>query len=129
MPDFEVFDQKRRQTAKTPLITLQARGAFSFNEAAYEAMGRPQRIELLFAPEERIVGFRPTNGDVPHAYPIHKQPNGRTFQSGGGKAFCNHYGIPTGQSRRFEGRMYDGILGIDLNEQPIQSRRSSKKAS
>lgn len=127
MPNFEVFDQKRRQTAKTPLVSLQARGSFSFNEAAYDAMGRPKQVELLFDPNERIVGFRPTDGDVPHAYPIHKQPNGRTFQTGGGKAFCQHYEIPTGQSRRFEGKMYDGILGIDLKNDPM--KKGSKKAS
>ena len=131
MPNFEVFEGKRRQAAHEPLVTLQARGSFSFNEAAYDAMGRPKRLLLLFDPDQRIVGFQPTEEDVPYAYPVHKQPNGRTFQTGGGAAFCHHYEIPTGQSRRFAGKMYDEILGIDLTEQPIQTRskRSPKKAS
>ncbi len=125
MPQFEVYDRKSKPVAKEPLVTLQARGSFSLNEAAYEALGKPNECELLYSREDEIVGFRASDKSSPHGYPIHKQPNGRTYQTGG-QAFCKYYGIKTGQARRFVARDYDGVLGIDLKEEAVDATRRTK---
>ncbi len=129
MPNFEVFDRKAKPKATQPLVTLQAAGTFSMNEASYEALGEPDEVELLYDPDERIIGFRAAGETSPHSYPIKPQPNGRTYQTGG-RAFCSHYGIETGQARRFAAEMIDGVLAIDLKgEAKIVGRNGRSKKS
>lgn len=114
MPNFEVFDRKAKPKVGQPLVTLQASGTFSMNEAAYEALGSPEEVDLLYDSAERIVGFRPAE-ESPHSYPIKPQQNARTYQTGG-RAFCSYYGIETGKARRFSGEMIGDVLAIDLKE-------------
>lgn len=129
MPNFEVFDRKAKPKATQPLVTLQASGTFSMNEASYEALGEPDEVELLYDPDEQIIGFRAASETSPHSYPIKPQPNGRTYQTGG-RAFCSHYGIETGQARRFAADMIDGVLAIDLKgEAKIVGRNGRPKKS
>jgi len=122
MPSFEVYDRKSKPVAKEPLVTFQARGSFSFNEAAFKALGQPREIEFLFSREDQIVGFRPSDGAATHGYPVHKQVNGRTYQAGGA-GFAKYYGLE-GPSRRFLMRDFDGVYGIDLKEEPVLTGRA-----
>jgi hypothetical protein len=127
MPNFEVFDRKAKPKVSQPLVTLQASGTFSMNEASYEALGAPDEVELLYDPGEQIVGFRPAGETSPHSYPIKPQPNGRTYQTGG-RAFCSYYGIETGTARRFTGEVMGDILAIDLKgEAKIVGRNGRPK--
>jgi hypothetical protein len=125
MPDWEVFDRKARPSVAQPLVTLQGTGTFSMNEASYNAVGRPDLIELLYDKKAQIIGFRPAGEKSPHSYPIKPQLNGRTFQTGG-RAFCRYYGIETGKARRFAGEMIDGVLAIDLKGPARATGRVSK---
>ncbi len=128
MPDWEVFDRKARPSVKQPLVTLQGSGTFSMNEASYNAVGRPDLVELLYDKKDQIIGFRPASDKSPHSYPIKPQQNGRTFQTGG-RAFCSYYGIEIGKARRFAGEMIDGVLAIDLKGEARDAKRvSSPKA-
>ena len=125
MPKFEVYDRKSKPVAKEPLVTFQARGSFGINEAAWEALGCPSEVEILYDPEERIVGFRQAEEASPHGYPVHKQTNGRTYHFGG-VGFTKYYGIETGRSRRFAMRDFDGVYGIDLKEEPVSTRKAKE---
>ncbi len=113
MPNWEVFDRKSRPSVKQPLISIQASGNFSLNEASYNAIGRPGFIELLYDAGEQIVGIRAVGEKSPRAYPVTPQANGRTFQTGG-RAFCAYYEIPTGKARRFAGELIEGVLAVRL---------------
>ncbi len=80
-----------------------------------EALGEPEAVELLFDRRERIVGFRPVGGDVPHAYRPRKQ--GHTYNYlVAGPAFTQHYGIDTTVTRRWRPFVEDGMLCIDLTQ-------------
>jgi hypothetical protein len=125
MPDWEVFDRKARPSVKQPLVTLQGSGTFSMNEASYNAIGRPDQVELLFDKKAQIIGFRPASDKSPHSYPIKPQQNGRTFQTGG-RAFCAYYGIEIGKARRFAAEIVDGVLAIDLKGEARDAKRVSK---
>jgi len=125
MPDWEVFDRKARPSVKQPLVTLQGSGTFSMNEASYNAIGRPDQVELLFDKKAQIIGFRPASDKSPHSYPIKPQQNGRTFQTGG-RAFCAYYGIEIGKARRFAAEMVDGVLAINLKGEARDAKRVSK---
>lgn len=127
MPNWKVYDRKSKPRVVQPLVTLQAAGTFSVNEASYEELGRPSQVELLYDEDEQLVGLRPADEQSPHSYPIKPQPNGRTFQTGG-KAFCNYFGIPIGQARRFSAQMEDGVLTIDLKENPVVVGRNGRRS-
>ncbi len=114
MPKWETFDRKSKPRVKEMLVTLQASGTFSMNEASYEAIGRPGQVDLLYAEGEEMIGFKPAEGS-PHSYPIKQQPNGRSFQTGG-RAFCSAYGIDTTKARRFSAELVDGVLAINLGD-------------
>ncbi len=125
MPDWEVFDRKARPSVNQPLVTLQGSGTFSMNEASYNAIGRPDQVELLYDKKAQIIGFRPASDKSPHSYPIKPQQNGKTFQTGG-RAFCAYYDIETGKARRFAGEMFDGVLAIDLKGESRDAKRVSR---
>ena len=124
MPNWEVFDRKAKPLVSQPLVTLQASGTFSMNEASYDALGQPDQVELLYDREEKIIGFRAATEKSPHSYPIKPQQNGRTFQTGG-RAFCSHYGIEIGKARRFAGEMIEGVLAIDLKGEALDAGRKA----
>lgn len=118
MPHFEVFNRRAAPVTTQPLVTIQKRGTMSFNRAAFEALGEPEAVELLFDRQERIVGFRPVGGDVPHAYRPRKQ--GRTYNYlVAGQAFTQHYGIETDTARRYPAAMLDGVLIVDLKADSV----------
>lgn len=112
---------------KTPYVTIQKRGVFSFNKASQAALGMPDAVELLYDPSERIIGVRPVEPAVEHAYPL--RPNAR--EAGfmvSGTAFVKYYGISCDVSRRFQAYMEEGILCIDLKQEgtEVTSNRNGR---
>lgn len=115
MPNFEVFNRRAAPVTTQPLVTIQKRGAMSFNRAAFEALGAPEAVEFLFDREERVMGFRPVSADVPHAYRPRKQGQAYNYILAG-QAFTQHYGIKTDTARRYVAAMLDGVLVVDLTQ-------------
>jgi hypothetical protein len=113
---FEVFDKRAATATKSPMVTIQRGGHFSLNKPAYQAMGEPETVELLFDREERLVGFRPISSTSPRGFPV--KPQGKksptTFMVAG-KAFAKHYELDVSTARRYGVEMKDGILVLDLN--------------
>jgi len=125
MRDWEVYDRKAKPRVTEPHVTLQASGTFSMNAAAYEALGSPDAVDLMYSRSDKVVGFRPSEPGAPHSYPIKPQQNARTFQTGG-KAFCTYFGIPTGQARRFAAKMVEGVLEVDLKGDAVAVGRNGQ---
>ena len=130
MPNFEVFTRKTARLGKKPSVTIQRKGIMSFNQAAYDAIGSPKAVELLYDRADRIIGVRPAaDPDAPHAY----QPRGAVGKDYGpylvsGTAFVHHYGIDVSVSRRYPVTIEDGVLCIDLKKDGtvITGNRSSQ---
>ncbi len=99
MPNFETFTRRAAPVASTPLVTIQKRGTFSLNRAAYELLGSPEAVELLYDRDERVMGIRAVDPDTRHAYPMRKQPSSYSYLFAG-QAFAKYYGIPIGETRR-----------------------------
>jgi hypothetical protein len=114
MPNFEVFKKRMTPLVKQPYVTLQRRGTMSFNKAAYQALGSPEAVELLYDKSEGIMGLRPVSATEQHAYPLRASNNETTYMLSA-TAFTKYYEIKTDVSRRFAARMEDGILCIDLD--------------
>lgn len=128
MPNFETFKKGASPREKRSFVTLQRTGPVSLNLAAYEALGRPEAIELLFDPAERIVGLRPSGRDNRNAYPV--RPVGRATFVVAGRAFMKYYGIEVKQGRRFPARILDGVLAFELRSGEIRtSNRNGRRGT
>ncbi len=127
MPDFEVFTRRLVPLKKTPLVTIQKRGTITLNKSAYSALGEPDAVELLYDRDERIVGLRPVEASLEHAYPVRP-----TISRGSGSyvisalAFTAFYDIDTEQPRRWHAHLVDDVLCIDLDSAgtPVTSNRA-----
>jgi hypothetical protein len=115
---FEEFTKKTAQAAGTPYVTIQKRGVFALNHAAFAALGEPGAVTLLFDQERQLVGFRPAHPSNEHAYAVRPNSKGTTHLITGA-LFTTHYGIPTETARRWPARLIeDNVLAIDLNYPP-----------
>lgn len=113
---FEEFDKRAAVASKSPFVTIQRKGIFSMNQAAYLLMGSPEAVTLMFDSEEGLVGFKPTTTSSPRAFPVRPQQNGVTYVVAG-QAFSKHYGIDTSVARRYGVEARDNILVLDLNSE------------
>lgn len=129
MPTFEVFDRRSRPVSNQPTITIQKRGNFSLNRAAFEALDGPEAVELLFDRTERLIAMRPSETTNRLAYPVRKQQNAASYLIAG-NAFNQYYGIETGITKRWDAELLDGMLVIDLKVKPqevISNRDKSQQ--
>src|SRR5918994_1701874 len=98
---FEVYDKRTSAITKDPFVTIQKGGNFSLNKSAVNLMGDPDAVELLYDPDEKVVGFRPAPSTNPRSFPVRLMgQNASTYMISGG-AFTRHYDIDSTESRRF----------------------------
>lgn len=113
---FETFTKRMVPLKKAPYITIQKRGTMSFNAAANGALGNPDAVELLYDPDNKIMGVRAVDPAVEHAYPLRSpSKTDRSFILSG-TAFTKYYEIDTTVSTRRQAYMEGDILCIDLKE-------------
>ena len=120
--NFEEFVGRGVRHSTGPAITLQASGIFALNEAAVEALGQPQSVVLLYDRDARVVGFRPADPSVKHAYQVRKDPRSPSSLVTG-RAFCRAHAIPTDRGRRYQATMRGDVLTIDLKDEPVIPRK------
>jgi hypothetical protein len=114
-PAFETFRRYKVTEGDTPIVALHLRGIFALNQNAYEKLGEPEAIEMLYAPEERVVGFRAAPKTSPDAYAVRHTT--KTAHQVEGRGFLKYYDIPEeAKGRRYTAELIDDILTIDLNQ-------------
>jgi hypothetical protein len=117
---FETFKRQRAPITDEPAITIQKRGAISINPPAYELLGEPSHLELLYDREERLIGLRKVESTVPHAYMVRPLGKSGTTHLVSGRAFLAWYGIELGTAHRWIARMQDDTLIVDLKQPGIE---------
>ena len=123
MPEFEVFRERGLRSRDQQLrVTFQTKGAIALNPAAFEALGSPEAVELLYADRDRLVGIRATDPSTSHAYTPRQHKHGRA-RSIAARAFFSHYGIRVEATRRYSARMLGDVLAVDL-DQPLDHQTS-----
>lgn len=117
MPTWETFTPSTIAWGllEEPAVTIQKRGVLSINASAYQELGRPTAVELLFDREERIIGIRPSlaaTGGLQVWF-----PSGKTApaQVSAGR-FFKYFGIGIESTLRHPAVMDDGVLCVDLDE-------------
>lgn len=116
MPNFEKFRRYKVTEAPTPMVAFHIRGLFALNELAYDALKRPEAIELFYDRDERVVGFKASTRDSPDSYAVRHHTK-HSYQVEG-RSFIKYYGIPEeAAGRRYAAKMVDDILAVDLKQQ------------
>lgn len=98
------------------MLSVQKHGTVSFNLAAYETMGKPEAVVVLWDPDERIFALCAAEASNPDAYTVQKQPAARSFLVNT-QTFFRLAGIDVSTARRFAGQDFgNGIVGVKLDE-------------
>ncbi len=127
MANFESFSRQMLTSRSDPHVTVHKRGTLSLNRSAYEAIGSPGSVELLYDRSARVIGLRPVAHDAANAAHVRAaspSPNGPWIVSA--IAFTKYYGIDTVRSLRWAAYLDDEILCVDLSEPglPVTSNRA-----
>lgn len=128
---FEVYEKGSAPVSTIPSVTIQKRGLISVNRAAFEALGRPQGVELLWDSERRAIALRPAPLENQNAYPLRAQ--GSHAEKGpwlvAGTLFTQFIGLDTSQAFRWTPTIEDGLLVIDVSKpgSRVSSPRSRAK--
>lgn len=117
--DFERFDKRQTSIAGSPFVTIQRGGrVMTINRAAYEMLGSPEAVELLYSKKNRVIGIRQASKTEAYAFPLRGQ--GRKGHDPSNylvavQAFTKHYDIDTSVARRYPVEMQDDILTVSLD--------------
>jgi hypothetical protein len=125
---FETFKRHQMPSTQEPSVGIQKRGAISLNTAAFEELGSPKQVELLYDREERLIGIRKTAASNPHAYLVRGVGKSGATHVVSGKAFLSYYGIPRDVARRWPAEIRDGMLVADLKQPGIDVTGHSSRA-
>ena len=135
---FKVFEKGSAPTPTVPTVTIQKRGLFSLNDAAYKMLDEPEYIAFLHDDEERLIALKPTTPTDLNGYPVRRQtPAAKSGKSTGpvliaGSMFTRFIGMDTSQARRWTPELRDGMLLIDPKTEGalvISNRNRRKQAT
>lgn len=106
----QLFDQRE------PAISIQSKGAFSFNRQAFAVLGEPQKVVFRYNTKRRAIAIRAAKPGELNAYTIKKQQNADSYVVGA-RAFLLYIEYPhLGQVRPYRPTVESGMLIIDLDE-------------
>ncbi|PLS85255.1 MAG: hypothetical protein CYG60_13610 [Actinobacteria bacterium] len=130
---YELFDKKAVPSTSKPWVTLQKGGLLSINTMAYQKIGSPEAVEVLYNKAERKIALRPAPMDSPRAFPVRKQggrENIRPSNLVSLTAFCNYHGIETNSARRYRPEFTDdGVLIVDLAQEAADATGPRAKSA
>lgn len=128
---FEVFQKGSAPISTVPAVTIQKRGLFSINDAAFKMLGEPEMVTFLWDSEARKIGISPSDASDLNSYPARRQ-NQATNRGPvlvAGTMFTKFIELDTSVARRWTPQMDGPIMVIDLNVEGtlvIANRNRSK---
>jgi hypothetical protein len=125
MPSFELYERGSAPIRTAMTLSVLAKGTFSLSQAAFAAMGRPEAVQLLYARDENLIGMRPVDVDARSAYAVRVHLGNINVSAMG---FCQQYGIDLSHSRRYRAEFLDGMLVVDLRQEPEPIVKAAPKA-
>ncbi|MDP9476508.1 MAG: hypothetical protein M3R38_12640 [Actinomycetota bacterium] len=124
------YDRQRPAPNDQATLTIQKTGIGTINNAAAEALNRPDAIELGFDPEARVIAIKAAAPGSPNAIRVRQQGNSSTREFGI-RSFLSFFGIEYEGSRRYPAtRAPDGdMLLVDLKEGGVDVSLKGRKKS
>lgn len=121
---WEEFTQKSNYRTEMMRVSLNARGHFLLNQKAVSELGEPEALILLFERSSRLIGMKPSQSDVEHAYELKRQGATQNYLLRA-KSFCSYYGINVGDSIVFNDvRIENGMAVLKLDNVTEVVRRA-----
>lgn len=130
MTEYELFRRVRAPAVRTPAVTLMQRGLLSLNSAAFEALGSPKAVELMYSRKDKRIGVRAADPSAAHSYKPHTaaKDKGRGPYLVSGSAFLTYFNIQVEHTTRYTATMDGNILSISLKDggTPLISNRTGR---
>lgn len=102
-----------------PRVTLNARGVFLLNQAAYAAMDSPRAVELRYDGDTRTIGLTPKDPRHQNAFPVKGKPESKkwNYRLIHAAPFCKHYELTPRRTILFVDidMDNDGTLTLELS--------------
>ena len=98
------------------------------NGAAYEALGMPAAVTLMYDEDRRVIGLKPGDMRHPNSFPVKQNDkwSNRRIQL---HAFCRHFGIDIRRTVMFNEIDIDreGLMKLELNRTVTIGRASQNR--
>lgn len=114
---WEVFTgNARAYNDSTELRVTLGRNTFYLNGKAFEALGSPDAVEMMFEGNERIIGMRPVDPAQRNAFRLRKHGKTGNYKRIPASAFCRHIRLDTRTTVLFDQPEInnDGAMMLDL---------------
>jgi hypothetical protein len=126
MPKFVTFVRNTASHSHSvAYISIQRSGQIAFNFRAYQMLDTAEAVELLYAPDETIVGFRKQPVQTPGVFEFRKHPNGRSYILQAA-SFCRFFGLDITESRRYVAQRYEDVIGIEITQPAAVTTREGR---
>ena len=115
--NFTVFEQgPNERTHERIHVTLSSRGRLYFNPMAFEALGKPLGVVLMFDETKKAIGVLPSTMTRKETYRLRKmRASAGTYITA--LNFCRHFSINPTETLAFLGPRlnHDGVLILSLH--------------
>lgn len=112
----EFEGRPNRRTSDEARVTLSGRGVILLNRYAYDALGMPAAVKLLYDEDRRVIGLMPEDIRRPNAFSVKQKDkyHNRTIHA---HPFCRHFGIDVRRTVLFNEIDIDGegMMKLSLN--------------
>lgn len=97
-----------------PMVTIQKGGSLGFNKAAYNLLGRPERVVYLSDGSGKRFGIRTAETGEPDSYPVRAQQGERSFVAAA-KLFLTWAHVPFGERpQKYPLHLEDGVCVVEI---------------
>jgi len=119
--DFETYHRQRgKALGRALLITLSPNGIIRFSDGAYEALGKPAEVELLFDHDQQVIGIRtPLKAHSNDAFEVRRPLLGGSRYISA-KAFVTFHSLDFGRTRRLCASLHGGVLCVPTRVQDAE---------
>lgn len=117
--DLQLFTGRHTRPPGIPRLNIQSKGVMSLGVTAYEALGEPKAVQLLFSPSANVIVLKAVEVEDPNSFPLRRiGPKGRTWLIGA-RSFLLQNEVPfEGKSVSFHLHLVDGQGLVQLTDIP-----------
>ncbi len=125
--NWAAFDRTSNPRGTTEgFFSIESKGTGRFNAPVYDALGRPEYIELLWDQDGHAIGLRPADATLPWAFRVRKHAQAVSFIISI-MSFCKYHGIDLSETRRYRTSTEDGVVVVDLDQHPARTARARNR--
>ena len=122
--NWEEFRGKPNRVNRDALrVTLNKKGIFLLNKAAFEALGQPEAVKLFHDERNNAVGIAKSGADPENAFPV-KQKDKYSNRIICASPACRDFGIRVDKTIAFNAIEFDhdGVMSLDFDKATVIGR-------